>query len=117
MTDNRTTELLRKLLEERGLSCQTHYLHAFWCVGPKLYESIDNLDGTLTVGRLTPEQAIAATLGSETCELEPLPAIDVTLNMLDNVEWGVCSECGYAVPMDAKFCNECGRKVRGVVGE
>ena len=65
MTDNRTIELIRKLLEERGLSCQTHYLHAFWYVGPKLYEAKDNLDGTLTVGNLTPEQAIAATLGSE----------------------------------------------------
>ena len=63
MTDNRTTELLRKLLEERGVSCQTHYLHASWYVGPKLYEAMDNLDGTLIVDNLTPEQAIAATLG------------------------------------------------------
>ena len=64
MTDNRTTELLRKLLDERGVSCQTHYLHASWRVGSKLYEAMDNLDGTLTVGNLTPEQAIAATLGN-----------------------------------------------------
>lgn len=61
----RTTELLRKLLDERGVSCQTHYLHASWCVGSKLYEAVDNLDGTLTVGNFTPEQAIAATLGSD----------------------------------------------------
>ena len=65
MTDNRTTELLLKLLEERGLSYQTHYLHASWRVGQKLYGAVDNLDGTLTVDNLTPEQAIAATLGSE----------------------------------------------------
>lgn len=65
MNDNRTTELLRKLLEERGLSCQTHYLHASWYIGPKLYEAVDNLDGTLTVSSLTPDQAIAATLGSD----------------------------------------------------
>lgn len=64
MTDNRTTELLCKLLEERGVSCQTHYLHASWYVGPKLYDAVDNLDGTLTASNLTPEQAIAATLGS-----------------------------------------------------
>lgn len=64
MTDNRTTEMLRKLLEERGLSCQTHYLHASWRVGQKLYGAVDNLDGTLTVDNLTPEQAIAATLGN-----------------------------------------------------
>ena len=65
MNDNRTTELLRKLLEERGLSCQTHYLHASWYIGPKLYEAADNLYGTLTVSSLTPDQAIAATLGSD----------------------------------------------------
>lgn len=65
MTDNRTTEL-REKLAERGVSCQTHYLHASWCVGPKLYEAVDNLDGTLTVSSLTPDQAIAATLGDET---------------------------------------------------
>lgn len=65
MTDKLTIELLCEMLEEHGLSCHTHYLHAFWWVGPKLYEAADNLDGTLTVGRLTPEQAIAATLGNE----------------------------------------------------
>ena len=50
-------------------------------------------------------------LGSGTCELEPLSAIDVTLNMLGQTEWGACSECGCAVPMDARFCNECGKAV------
>lgn len=65
MSDNRTTELLRKLLDERGLSCQTHYLHVSWRVGSKLYGAVDNLDGTITVDNLTPEQAVAATLGSE----------------------------------------------------
>ena len=64
-TDNRTSELLRKMLDERGVEYRTHYLHTSWCVGPKLYLAVDNLDGTLTVGNLTPEQAIAATLGSE----------------------------------------------------
>ena len=65
MTDNRTTKLLAQQLEERGLSCQTHYLHVSWRVGQKLYGAVDNLDGTLTVDNLTPEQAIAATLGSD----------------------------------------------------
>jgi len=65
----------------------------------------------------TPEQMgqladyIRAELGSGTCELEPLSALDVTLNMLDSIEWGACSECRCAVPMDAKFCNECGKAV------
>ena len=51
-------------------------------------------------------------LGSGTCKLEPLSALDVTLNMLDQTEWGACSECGCAVPMDARFCNECGKAVK-----
>ena len=49
---------------------------------------------------------------SGTCELEPLSALDVTLNMLNETSWGVCSECGTASPMDATFCCECGRKVK-----
>ena len=86
MTDNRTTELLCKLLEERGLNCQTHYLHTSWYVGPKLYEAVDNLDGTLTVGSLTPEQAIAATLGEsdESCYL-----------MRDGKKFPVELDCGF----------------------
>ena len=53
-----------------------------------------------------------AELGSGTCKLEPLSALDVTLNMLGQTEWGACSECGCAVPMDAMFCNECGKAVK-----
>lgn len=56
---------LRRLLDERGVSYQTHYLHVSWRVGSKLYDAVDNLDGTVTVDNLTPEQAIAATLGGE----------------------------------------------------
>lgn len=48
-----------------------------------------------------------------TCELEPLEAFYVTLNMLDQTEWGVCSNCGTASPIDATYCCECGAKVIG----
>ena len=114
MTDNRTIELIRKLLEERGLSCQTHYLHAFWYVGPKLYEAKDNLDGTLTVGNLTPEQAIAATLGSR-MERKCKSTTD------DNAWCFACSECGKSFPRsqlhlahnhgEINYCPNCGAKV------
>lgn len=76
-------------------------------------------DGSVNRGAHIEEtdwQAIAdelnAKLGSGTCKLEPLSALDVTLNMLDQTEWGACSECGCAVPMDARFCNECGKAVK-----
>lgn len=46
-----------------------------------------------------------------TCKLEPLEAFYVTVNMLDQTEWGVCSNCGTASPIDATYCCECGAKV------
>lgn len=111
------TEELRRMLDERGLSHPTHYLHTSWCVGSKLYVAMDNLDGTLTVDNLTPEQAIAATLGSEerTCKLsfgnDNLP------------ECGNCGEplCYYTSRhglepknrRSAYYCPRCGAKVVG----
>ena len=105
MTDNRTTEL-RKLLDERGVEYRTHYLHTSWCVGPKLYLAVDNLDGTLTVGNLTPEQAIAATLGNGTCEI-----------VLGEDDYGcdamVCSKCFKKIDdaCSPNYCPNCGAKV------
>lgn len=46
-----------------------------------------------------------------TCKLEPLEAFYVTVNMLDQTELGVCSNCGTASPIDATYCCECGRRV------
>lgn len=111
MTYNRTTELLCKLLEERGLSCQTHYLDASWHVGPKLYVAVDNLDGTLTVDNLTPEQAIAATLGNER-ELIDLAhnawsmALCAMQGMPIPAEWGNAVEQGlrkYGINVDEEL--------------
>ena len=115
MTDNRTTEMLCKLLEERGVSYQTHYLHVSWRVGPKLFDAVDNLDGTLTVDNLTPEQAIAATLGrpERTCK-----------STTDDNAWCfVCSECGKSFPRnklhlahnhgEINYCPNCGARVVG----
>lgn len=116
MPDNRTTELLRKLLDERGVSCHTHYLYTSWCVGPKLYYAVDNLDGTLIVANLTPEQAIAATLGGGTCEWmlkEKWPN-----RSGDDHVYGYETSCGArhtwwpdSLP---NFCPTCGGKVKAV---
>lgn len=67
---------------------------------------INDENGECEPMKFTPE------LGSGMCKLEPLSALDVTLNMLGQIEWGACSECGCAVPMDARFCNECGKAVK-----
>lgn len=75
-TDNRTTELLRKLLDERGVKWWETINHAncifTWWESPTFgtVQAMDNEDGeTLFMACLndcdfTPEQAIAATLGS-----------------------------------------------------
>ena len=129
MTDNRTTELLCKLLEERGVSCRTHYLYTSWYVGPKLYYAVDNLDGTLTIANLTPEQAIAATLGSGTCEITATATTDTEFaravhdgNLWRRVKGHIrCRNCGLniesVIALDGcnehaiKHCPNCGKEV------
>lgn len=48
----------------------------------------------------------------ETCELEPLPAIVVTMNMLNEIGWCKCSKCGYATPEESNYCQNCGKAVK-----
>ena len=92
MTDSNATELLRKLLDERGIHYKawdggTHPM-TVWYVDGFSYEFIEyrlingakavsnapwDDDGhcmlTITNRHATPEQAVAATLGAGTCEL------------------------------------------------
>lgn len=125
MTDNRTTEKLRKLLEERGVewkSGRTNENNTSWDVGDLRVTAKELSDGTLLMQQysrkhFTPEQAIAATLGSGTCEL-----IDTTSPGNDDY-WNSakCSECGVEFTCaifgrssdmpDADYCPSCGRKV------
>ena len=93
MTDNRTTELLRKLLDERGVKWWETINHAncvfTWWESPMfgIVHAMDNEDGeTLFMACLnscdfTPDQAIAATLGSE-------PPYDELLRCLEN-DWHI----------------------------
>lgn len=70
MTDNRTTERLRALLDERGVEYETHDIiigkAVTWTGGVCNWVALPDERG-LAVGvykdYLTPEQAIAATLG------------------------------------------------------
>lgn len=72
MTDNRTTERLRALLDERGVEYETYDIiigkAVTWTVGVCNWVALPDERG-LAVGvykdYLTPEQAIAATLGDE----------------------------------------------------
>lgn len=111
------TEVLRKLLDERGVEwwpmhddkagyrddrdteflvygCK-HVAHEWGC--------------RLQVDMLTPEQAIAATLGSGTCEFIPFADEDWDE---PNAVRGVCSKC--SAPMYGKdnYCPNCGKAVK-----
>lgn len=66
-----------------------------------------NTRAATTIGQV----AVEVVPTKRTCKLEPLEAFYVTVNMLDQTEWGVCSNCGTASPIDATYCCECGRKV------
>lgn len=66
-----------------------------------------NTRAATTIGQV----AVEVVPTKQTCKLEPLEAFYVTVNMLDQTEWGVCSNCGTVSPIDATYCCECGRKV------
>ena len=66
-----------------------------------------NTRAATTIGQV----AVEVVPTKRTCKLEPLKAFEVTVNMLDQTEWGVCSNCGTASPIDATYCCECGAKV------
>lgn len=81
--------------------------------------AMDNDDGTLWLFNcwdLTPEQAIAVTLGQGTCQADETERIStswkdgrhVTIHVME------CSECGHTyehVNGPYEFCPRCGRKV------
>lgn len=97
MTDNRTTELAEKIEELRSMSL------AF---PPNIRRKVNMaLSGI--------EQAIAATLGSGTCELVET---DCYSNSRETIHVLECSECGKTcehVNGSYPRCPNCGRKVVG----
>ena len=110
MTDNRTTELLREGLAERGIEWRG-WIEGVTLVGDWCFVEYSN--GRLAATcepTLTPEQAIAATLGSGECEMEHDGEIVATALKLS--VW-FCSECGSPTYNDMKpfYCQYCGAKV------
>ena len=65
MTDSNATDELRKLLDELGVSHSDHYWHTSWrSKSGTLHMANEQVNGSLMVDMLTPEQAVAVTLGS-----------------------------------------------------
>ncbi len=125
MTDNRTTEL-RRLLDERGFGYKPTRFSmlqtTFTANGVEWIVTEREATGELFVEPrhgLTPEQAIAATLGSGTGEW----VLEHSGTLYD--KWR-CSKCGYLfveprcdqgyMDLEANFCPKCGVDFRKVVG-
>ena len=52
------------------------------------------------------------TRAERTCKLGgEVPAFDMTLNMLADIPWYWCLECGAATPSISNYCMHCGAKV------
>ena len=113
------TERLRALLDERGVEWWQKKRHTCWKVGKgqevEIWRAWEAPDGSITlkvdyIYHLTPEQAIAATLGSGECH-------EV---MIDRFFRG-CGECGYmweymygiGKRVRPNFCPNCGRRIVG----
>lgn len=108
MTNSRT-ELLREGLTERGIEWKSG-LDGVTIVGDWCFVEYDNGKLAATCEPvLTPEQAVAATLGSGTCECvaeyakSPFDGKTIVLHR--------CSECHELMRPHMLYCPNCGAKV------
>jgi rRNA maturation endonuclease Nob1 len=118
MADNRTTELRAKLTE-RGVKYDVKALRETeWAVNGVIWHA-NEYDGKLNVYvrnndmLLTPDQAIAATLGSGTCEVVSSYYYD------DYDQYEFEFSCGHSITTYEKdpfnFCPICGARIRKAV--
>ena len=128
MSGKTATERLREMLDERGVAHSDHYLSTTWRDGNGILHLAGEpmADGSLVVDMLTPEQAIAATLGNSraerTCKMQPSPFTDwAGLNMRIVAGW-YCENCGECCLTETtidddhptpNYCPNCGAKVVG----
>lgn len=108
------TDDLRRLLDECGVEYRTHGTtdRTWFEVGNISWFIIERENGSLTADAvfLTPEQAIAATLGRGTCQLKRADWDDGTCT------WGcICSACDahleHETGIGYNYCPICGAKV------
>ena len=123
MTDSKTaTERICELLEAVGVSfvrseeiIANTYWGVTWFVGNTKFEFRENNERTDMIAfNATPEQAIAATLGSGECEVERI-AVDEGCERI--IYSYICRECNYIwwSLEDLDFpccCPSCGRRVK-----
>lgn len=113
------TDELRRLLDERGAEWWEEDGHTLW-YGESIHHAASAFssfmfgenDKVHLSAMVTPEQAIAATLGAGTCQVE------TTENWLPAERYHRCNHCGaFFAVLDASgdipphCCPNCGRKV------
>lgn len=118
MTDNRTTELLCEGLTERGIewtasrySGARHAEHTKWTTASGNHAKYTEYDDgqtvtTIEARNLTPEQAIAATLGRPKAKSHPY-GYERDTGAYDCTR----CECGCINDISAKYCNDCGGEI------
>ena len=114
-------ELCQKLAD-RGEPVVRNSDMVTWLYYSDPHSAVEAMDGTLQVTGLTPEQAVAATLGPATCHLEEIEKDCDTASeyMLDR-EWCFdavyrCScgcRFGHVAHNRPRFCPNCGAKAVG----
>lgn len=112
------TDELRKLLGERGAKTYHEQNYITWCDANDYqcfaFETYER-PGLLRVHcNLTPEQAIAATLGTSERTCKAIPHLNLTIGNDFLTQNGLdCSECGgrLDLPVRAFYCPNCGAKV------
>ena len=107
-----STEALRRLLDERGVPWKDYGYenHTWW--GEWHAENRPSVNGLFlkVEGVVTPEQAIAATLGTGTCHVEQTGHVKVAgVDYYDDDY--ECSECGAEMFEGYNYCPNCGRRI------
>ena len=108
------TKELRELLNQRGVS----WMPSVWNPHYETYYQTDNgigviaseINGKIAVrleSRITPEQAVEATVGVDTCQMELMGYEPCT-----SIRPARCSACGFMTYAQLpSFCPHCGRRV------
>ena len=129
------TEILRRLLDEQGLEWREHEAPATDCIaffdGNGWHDCWESADGEVNVTfSMTPEQAIAATLGSSNCTNDERTN-GTCHDVCNGVAEFTCSACGFNCDLTSwislfdgddgrhrhhhhgtpNYCPNCGRKV------
>jgi len=102
-------DVVRRMLDERGVEYTEDlgYREFFWNFGEHGKARVSSI-GTrglvqMIVTGITPEQAIAATLGAGTCKR--------VMDSIDPFTMWVCDHCRHPLDTSENFCGGCGRKV------